>query len=362
MTTTNNQGVITAATGAGAYVVVARVTDAGGLTADCTLNITIGQPEVPNRFKINSMTPLFDGDGVRYYFSNNYTNLDQVTNAISQSYAWITSSTNPLVSPATSNSTDYKTYNCPGGSVADYVFIREKKSAGLGTGEGAFYVQFYANAPTTTSSTTSQTFNPVSAVVEYRVNSSSNWTVAVDVDGTTTNAKAQFNGAVSGVPTGEGGMTNIGGNDNEMTLSGTTSGTSGVKRVFAFDIPGEYRITMGALNGQVCNFNNCTLTKSFSPQQGFVSGDYSYGGGVSTPQQYQYTVNGSTYYAKEHITKYVTQLYTDLALTTAATLTAGTYTFFRPNINWEYTKNGSYTANFNSSAQRTNASTPVLYP
>ena len=66
---------------------------------------------------------------------------------------------------------------------------------------------------------------------------------------------------VSGVPTGEAGMTSIGGNNNEMTLTGTTSGTSGVKRVFAFDIPGEYRITMGALNGQVCNFNNCTLTK-----------------------------------------------------------------------------------------------------
>ena len=96
-------------------------------------------------------------------------------------------------------------------------------------------------------------------------------------------------------------------------------------------------------------------------QQGFTTGDYSYAGGVSTPQQYQYNVNGSTYYAKEHITKYVTQLYTDLALTTAATLTAGTYTFFRPNVNWEYTKNGSYTADFNSSAQRTNASTPVFY-
>ena len=362
MTTTNNQGVLTAASAAATYILVVKVTDAGGASATCTLNITVGQPEVPNRFKISSMAPLFDGDGVRYYFANNYTTLDQITNAISQSFAWITSSTNPLVSPATSNSTEYKTYNCPAGSVADYVFLREKLSAGLGTGEGAFYVQFYANAPTTTSGTTTQTFNPVSAVVEYRADSTANWTVAIDVDGTTTNAKAQYNGAVSGVPTGEGGMTNIGGNDNEMTLAGTTGGTSGVKRVFAFDIPGEYRITMGALNGQVCNFNNCTLTKSFSPQQGFTTGDYSYAGGVSTPQQYQYNVNGSTYYAKEHITKYVTQLYTDLALTTAATLTQGTYTFFRPNVNWEYTKNGSYTADFNSSAQRTNASTPVLYP
>ena len=353
MTTTNNQGVITAATGAGAYVVVARVTDAGGLTADCTLNITIGQPEVPSRFKISNTAPLNDGDGTRYYFANNYTNLDQDIGSIGNQYIYGTS----LVSPATSNASN----KCNIGQNGNYQFLRNKISAGLGTGEGAFYVQFFATAPATTQSTTSQTFNPVSAVVEYRVNSSSNWTVAVDVDGTTTNAKAAFNGAASNVPTGEGGMTATSGNNNEMTLSGTTGGSSGVKRVFAFDIPGEYRITMGALNGQACNYADCTVQKNTQVSQGFTTGDYNYGGGVSTPQQYQYTVNGSTYYAKEHVTKYVTQLYTDLALTTPATLTQGTYTFFRPNVNWEYTKNGSYTATFNSSAQRTSASTPVVY-
>jgi hypothetical protein len=353
ITTTNNQGVITAATGAGTYIVVARVTDAGGLTADCTLTITIGQPEVPSRFKIPFMAPLNDGDGTRYYFANNYTNLDQDIGSISGQYIYGTS----LVSPATSNASS----KCNIGQNGNYQFLRNKISAGLGTGEGAFYVQFFANAPATTPSTTSQTFNPVSAVVEYRVNSAANWSIAVDVDGTTTNSKAGFNGAISGVPTGEGGMINVGGNNNEMTLSGTTGGSSGVKRVFAFDIPGEYRITLGALNGQACNYADCTVQKNTQVSQGFTTGDYNYGGGVSTPQQYQYTVNSSTYYAKEHITKYVTQLYTDLALTTPATLTQGTYTFSRPNINWEYTKNGQYTAQFNSSAQRTTASTPVFY-
>ena len=370
MTTTNNQGVITASTGAAAYIVVARVTDAGGKTTDCTLNITIGQPEVPSRFKIPFIAPLFDGDGTRYYFANNYTNLDQITSAISQSFAWITPSINPLVSPATSNSTDYCSVPGPGSpGNGNYVFLREKISAGLGAGEGAFYVQFFANAPATTPSTTSQTFNPVSAVVEYRVNSSSNWIIAQTVDNSLlqtsnniSNTKAQYNGAVSGVPTGEGGLTGIGGNNNEMTLSGTTGGTSGVKRVFAFDIPGEYRITMGALNGQVCNYADCTLTKNMSASQGFTTGDYSYAGGVSTPQQYQYNVGGTTYYAKEHITKYVTQFYTDLALTTKATITAGNYNFFRPNVNWEYTKNGSYTADFSSSAKRTSVSALVTYP
>lgn len=299
------------------------------------------------------MAPLNDGDGTRYYFANNYTNLDQDIGSINSLYIYGTS----LVSPATSNTSN----KCNIGQNGNYQFLRNKISAGLGTSEGAFYVQFFANAPATTPSTTSQTFNPVSAVVEYRVNSAATWSIAVDVDGTTTNSKAQFNGAASGVPTGEGGMTNIGGNNNEMTLSGTTGGSSGVKRVFAFDLPGEYRITLGALNGQTCNYADCTLQKNTQVSQGFVSGDYNYGGGVSTPQQYQYTVNGSTYYAKEHITKYVTQLYTDLALTTPATLTQGTYTFSRPNINWEYTKNGQYTAQFNSSAQRTTASTPVFY-
>ena len=353
ITTTNNQGVITASTGAGAYIVVAKVTDAGGASVSCTLNITIGQPEVPSRFKISFMPPLNDGDGTRYYFANNYTNLDQDIGSINNSYIY----GDALISPATSNASN----KCNIGQNGNYQFLRNKISAGLGAGEGAFYVQFFATAPATTQSTTTQTFNPVSAVVEYRVNSAATWSVAVDIDGTTTNTKAAFNGAASNVPTGEGGMTATSGNNNEMTLSGTTGGSSGVKRVFAFDIPGEYRITMGALNGQACNYADCTLQKNTQVSQGFISGDYSYGGGVSTPQQYQYTVNGSTYYAKEHVTKYVTQLYTDLALTTPATLTQGTYTFFRPNVNWEYTKNGSYTATFNSSAERTSASTPVVY-
>ena len=355
ITTTNNQGVITAATGAGTYIVTVKVTDAGGLSsANCVLTITIGQPEVPSRFKIPNVAPLNDGDGTRYYFANNYTNLDQDIGSIGSQYIYGTS----LTSPATSNSS-LKCTN-PGDN-GNYQFLRNKISAGLGAGEGAFYVQFFANAPATTPSTTSQTFNPVSAVVEYRVNSAATWSVAVDIDGTTTNTKAAFNGAASNVPTGEGGMIATSGNNNEMTLSGTTGGSSGVKRVFAFDIPGEYRITMGALNGQACNYADCTVQKNTQVSQGFTMGDYNYAGGVSTPQQYQYTVNGSTYYAKEHVTKYVTQLYTDLALTTPATLTQGTYTFFRPNVNWEYTKNGSYTATFNSSAQRTSASTPVVY-
>ena len=360
ITTTNNQGVITAATGAGTYIVVARVTDAGGLTADCTLTITIGQPEVPSRFKISNTAPLNDGDGTRYYFANNYTNLDQDIGSINSQYLYGTS----LISPATSNSSS----KCAVGQNGNYQFLRNKISAGLGAGEGAFYVQFFANAPATTQPTTPQTFNPVSAVVEYRANSSANWSIAQTVDNSLiggnniSNTKAQYNGAVLGVPTGEGGLTGIGGNNNEMTLSGSTGGSSGIKRVFAFDIPGEYRITMGALNGQVCNYADCNVQKNTQVSQGFTTGDYNYGGGVSTPQQYQYTVNGSTYYAKEHITKYVTQLYTDLALTTPATITAGNYNFFRPNVNWEYTKNGSYTADFNASGQRTSVSALVTYP
>ena len=355
MTTTNNQGVLTAPSGAATYVVVVKVTDAGGLSSsNCTLNITIGQPEVNSIFNISSIAPLYDGDGVRYYFTNNYTNLDQDMGAISSNYIYGTS----LVSPATQNTSNKCTNP---GEIGNYQFTRKKLSGGLGVGEGAFYVQFFADAPVTTISTTSQTFNPVSLTVEYRASSASNWSMAVDVDGTTTNAKAQYNTGLTNVPVGESGFQSVSGNNNEVTLTGSVSQTSGIKRVFAFDLPGEYRITMGALNGQVCNYSNCSVTKNQSATQGFIVGDYNYGGGVSTPQQYQYNVGGTTYYAKEHITKYVSQLYTDLALTTTATLVAGTYTFFRPNVNWEYTKDGSYTANFNSSGQRTNASSLVSY-
>ena len=94
-----------------------------------------------------------------------------------------------------------------------------------------------------------------------------------------------------------------------------------------------------------------------------IIGDYNYAGGITTPQQYQYNVSGSTYYAKEHITKYVTQLYTDLNLTTTVVFgTTVTKTFYRPGVNWEYTKDGAYTATFNALGQRTTVSAPVLYP
>jgi len=354
MTTVANQGVITAATGAATYAVVARVTDAGGLTADCTLNITIGQPEVPGRF-VQTSPPMNDGDGSRYYFSPSYTALDTTPTGPIAANVYGTS----LVAPATTNSSLYCTTP---GDTGDYTFIRDKQSAGLGISEGAFYVQFWGESSNTGLSGAIE----VQATVEYRASSASPWTVAVDVDNsligvsTTSDYSGTYSGSYGAV--GEGGMTNTSGT-NKMTLGASLTSTSGVRRVFAFDLPGEYRITMGALEGTGCNWNNCASTKNINVSQGFIMGDYNYAGGVSTPQQYQYNVGGVTYYAKEHITKYVTQLYTDLNLTTKATFGGSVVkTFYRPSVNWEYTKDGSYTATFNALGARTTVSAPVLYP
>tara|TARA_R110000751_G_scaffold87893_9_gene174014 strand:- start:4512 stop:8807 length:4296 start_codon:yes stop_codon:yes gene_type:complete len=352
MTTISDQGVITAATGAATYIVVARVTDAGGLTADCTLNITLGQPEIPGIF-VQTSPPMNDGDGSRYYFSPNYTNLD-TAGPIS---SWVYGAS--LISPTTSNSSLY----CTPPQVGNYTFIRDKQLAGLGIGEGAFYVQFLGES----SNTGIAAAIWVNSTVEYRASSASPWTVAIDVDNsligvsTTSNYTGEFDGTYG--PVGEGGWFGNSYTANEMVLDASSSSTSGMRRVYAFDLPGEYRITNGALEGNGCNWNNCSSTKNINVSQGFIMGDYNYAGGITTPQQYQYNVSGSTYYAKEHITKYVTQLYTDLNLTTTVVFgTTVTKTFYRPGVNWEYTKDGAYTATFNALGQRTTVSAPVLYP
>ena len=346
MTTVSNEGVITAATGAATYVVVVRVTDAGGLpSSDCTLNITIGQPEVPSIF-VQTSPPMNDGDGSRYYFTPNYTDLDTVGPISGYVYG------DSLISPATNNSTFY----CDPNISQNYTFIRDKQSAGLGIGEGAFYVQFFGDSSNTGLSGAIE----VQATVEYRASSASPWAIADDIDSTASNYSGTYSGSYGAV--GEGGMTNTSGT-NKMTLGASLTSTSGVRRVFAFDLPGEYRITMGALEGTGCNWNDCASTKNINVSQGFIMGDYNYAGGVSTPQQYQYNVGGVTYYAKEHITKYVTQLYTDLNLTTKVIFGANVVkTFYRPSVNWEYTKDGSYSATFNATGAKTTVATPITYP
>jgi len=63
----------------------------------------------------------------------------------------------------------------------------------------------------------------------------------------------------------------------------------------------------------------------------------------------------STVYAREFITKYVTQFYTDQALTVKKTLSAGFHVFRRAGTggNIEGAQNGNYVAAFNATGLRT---------
>jgi hypothetical protein len=112
-------------------------------------------------------------------------------------------------------------------------------------------------------------------------------------------------------------------------------------------------------------YPNCTGTVGSSGIfQGLKMGDASYGG-TNGAGAYEYSVTSAssnatcsstgytTYYAREWITKYVTQLYTDIAMTTKASF-PNTYTrrFKRTGINQEGTVDGTYLAPFDTNGLR----------
>ena len=166
-------------------------------------------------------------------------------------------------------------------------------------------------------------------------------------------------------------------------------------RIFAFngdngngEIDGEYRITIGNFAGQNLSYlasgdpnispgsAQCSATPNNTgthPKQFIETGDAMYPTGGLSSYAYQlvdaasngcntaFGGNSVTYYAREWITKYVTQLYTTSALTTEATMYATTKRFRRVNVNQEGTKDAAYLATFNASGLRTSPSKGCLF-
>jgi hypothetical protein len=137
---------------------------------------------------------------------------------------------------------------------------------------------------------------------------------------------------------------------------------------------------MGNLQGTNLSYigpGSCGGTEqTLKGTQGIELGDASYGqpgGSTPAPSSYQYRIsvntttscgdsgitfngtNGTNVYAREFIAKYVTQLYTDAALTTKLTTNAGSHSFGRIGSggNLEGTLNGLYISSFNSTGFRT---------
>ena len=209
-------------------------------------------------------------------------------------------------------------------------------------------------------------------VVQYRANSGANWTAATDVNGLLSNLNGQWLGI-------KGGMTNNngpgGGNNFEVTNSGS-SNQSGTKiQVFGVggssNGAGEYRIIQPNLNGTNLQFPSCSGSVSSFTTMTTTVGDANYPEIGTGPLYYEYRIStvgancfsnmATTVYARERITKYVTQLYSNTSLTQVKTLTSGTYRFQRPSVNLEQNKDGAYIATFNASGLRTTASSPCVY-
>ena len=209
-------------------------------------------------------------------------------------------------------------------------------------------------------------------VVQYRANSSATWIDATDVNGEASNLNGQWLGIKGGMTsnTGPGG-----GNNFEVTNSGS-SNQSGTKiQVFGVggssNGAGEYRIIQPNLNGTNLQFPSCSGSVSSFTTMTTTVGDANYPQIGTGPLYYEYRIStvgancfsnmATTVYARERITKYVTQLYSNTSLTQVKTLTSGTYRFQRPSVNLEQNKDGAYIATFNASGLRTSLSSPCVY-
>ena len=367
------------ATAAGQFTLEISVTDAGGASQNAILTITIGNAPVPSRFIIPEVTTT-DGGMYTYYFTNpnntsgSFQDLDAANHIIDIGLRRSNSGT------PTSSVPNQQGYLC---SPNKYLWRKQYKGNWFeGGNDAAFYVAI--RTQNVSSFGTTQT----AASVEWRNLPSglNDWQHAYDING----QKAKFGmemSSVSNLPSQtvfqpvryntyseltDTADQNIGQTDYQYNVSNGSAGVSTGYRIFAFDgsqfgeTDGEYRITMGNFSGSTLLYPNCTGTVGSSGiYQTLKMGDASYGG-ANGSGAYEYSVTSAnsnatcsstgytTYYAREWITKYVTQLYTDIAMTTKPTSFTNTYVrrFKRTGTNQEGTVDGTYLAPFDVNGLR----------
>jgi len=209
-------------------------------------------------------------------------------------------------------------------------------------------------------------------VVQYRANSSATWIDATDVNGETSNLNGQWLGIKGGMTSNTGPAT---AGNFEVTNSGSSNQTGTKIQVFGVggssNGAGEYRIIQPNLNGTNLQYPSCSGSVSSFTTMTTEVGDANYPQIGTGPLYYEYRISAvgatcsssmpTTVYARERITKYVTQLYSNTSLTQVKTLTSGTYRFQRPSVNLEQNKDGAYIATFNASGLRTIGSSPCVY-
>ena len=377
------------ATAAGVYGVTIRVTDAGGASQNAILTITIGNAPVLGQFTNIPTGSLVDGQAIIYYFTdpssgNGFNNIDGPNN-VNMTASNVLYNRNTANTPtSTLQNTQAYIYTTPSNK-----YLTKKQYKGdwfVGGNDAAFYVAVETENFVGTS-TTSTAF-----AIEWRNKSAtdSDWQQAYDINGQLVNMGQELD--IVRVPSAgstfqkvrhnsSGELTTVQLNAGSPESDGlqtdfqlqTTKGSSGSSnisyRIFAFNgkqangslTDGEYRITLGNFSGsQACYdlVSGCSFSTSGKYQKMNI-GDASYGG-ANGAGAYEYSVTSAnsnatcsstgytTYYAREWITKYVTQLYTDIAMTTKPTSFTNTYVrkFKRTGTNQEGTVDGAYLAPF----------------
>jgi hypothetical protein len=390
----NNQVVNTDTSAAGSGTFTLQLTDAGNPIQGVTTKIFNVQFDQPNTNIPDTSSPSqgsLDGDGLAYWITNDYDKLtDDLASSLGNSTAFINGLT-----AVTLVDNPISTGICSG---ADPYFYNKKISNALTTGTFYVYLNVF-NSKAVTGSDVSQIHRRYS--ISYRPDSNSTWGTAVDINDNTalTAATWTYNSSKEGWDS----------NQNEYILGNAIDPSITVSKqennitprygglVYAFNQPGEYRIICGNLSSAISsggsystpfgifyNSVNCNRQISADLESSVFTGDFYYPIDIEIGQNdgvFRYQIAGSNacnttftpgtnYYAREPLAKYVTQLYTDQALTTKASLTAGLKRFrkmenLNPAIttvsNPEYTREGAYTAEFNNTGLRTTVPSPCLY-
>ena len=419
------QNTNTSASGSGSFTL--RLTDAGNPqigTVTKTFDVVFDEPNtnLASYALYPSAGQLGDGSGAAVYLTSDFTSL---TSSIpsstfgSQSYNPNGYNTNFYLrglQQTMSSSVNTRSVCDPNNSGTLFpgvppAFYNFKSSFG-GLTDGAFYVYFN---PRISQAYTGGSFPTVGFryQIAYRSNSSSPWTTALDMNGqsATFSGTWRFNGSSTPAGLDVNTVSSPFNNTPQMVLVNLANSTADKYGglVYAFNTPGEYRIlhanftsTFGALTNNPLSFpaNGFTCSSPGPYVDGdmshiFETGDFYYpstsaGGfddqiapGGSDPNSvFRYRISQGScsttptqnVYAREPVAKYVTQLYTDQALSTKFTsITSGTSYVIRRMadlvsvnsafLNPEYTNQGRYTLNFQNTTGLVvvNSQTPCYY-
>jgi hypothetical protein len=395
----------TSASGSGSFTL--RLTDAGSPQAGTvtkTFDVVFDEPNtnLPSYRTYPGSGMLADSRGAAVYLTNDFTNL---TSNIPNSFGNISYNSNGyntsfhlkglvqnLSSSQNPNTRSVCDPNQPGfmyGTSSNIGGFYNEKIPQGGLTTGVFYLYFN---PYNSQPYQQQQFPEINFryQIAYRANSNSAWATAIDMNGN----PANFSGTWFYNSAGTGGLDSNSISSNWSSLQNpqivvTRLENNYEKRyaglVYAFNIPGEYRIlhsnmasTFGKLTPQGDNQNgfSCSQTPYYDSNMGhvFETGDFYYphssAGGVdntiapnsSDPNNvFRYKISQGNcnntptinVYAREPVAKYVTQLYTDQGLNNKfGSSTSGTSyvirrmeslsSFSSTFLNPEYTNQGKY--------------------